>query len=97
MAASLRHIVLVGHRKGVGMFGHGNDSVFEKISELRARIMSLGAPSEQALYMRKSVQRSQVISHTMPASARRQVRSAARLEHDSASMIRKGYYSGTRS
>lgn len=78
------------------MFGQSSDSVIGKIAGLRARLRAVGAPSEHALYARKS-NSAQMRSGIVPNSARSSRKSHARLEHDSASMIRHGIYSGTRS
>lgn len=78
------------------MFGQSSDSVLGKMAGLRARLKSIGAPSEHALYARKA-NTAQARSGVMPQSARNNRLSNVRLEHDSASMIRHGIYSGTRS
>jgi hypothetical protein len=79
------------------MFGQSTQSVMGKMTGLRARLRAIGAPSEHALYARKAntAQRSGAVA--MPASARTSRNPKARLENDSASMIRNGIYSGSRS
>lgn len=79
------------------MFGQSSESVMGKMVGLRARLRAIGAPSEHALYARKAAAPHKGRSATVPASARDVRLTNARLEHDSASLIRKGLYSGTRS
>lgn len=69
--------------------------MFEMISELRARLQSIGAPSEQALYARKSSGATRQPT-LMPDSARMKRQAVPNLQHDSAAMIRDKVYSGSR-
>ena len=69
--------------------------MFEKMTELRNRLMTIGAPSEHALYQRKSSS-SDRVSHAIPESARSKFKSRHNLQFDSAAIIRGGVYSGTR-
>jgi hypothetical protein len=79
------------------MFGQSTQSVMGKMAGFRARLRAIGAPSEHALYARKANTGQDTRAATMPTSARSSRNPKARLEHDSASMIRNGIYSGSRS
>lgn len=69
--------------------------MFEKISELRTRLRSIGAPSEQALYARTSSAPARQ-PMMMPDSARARSKTVPNLQHDSAAIIRDKIYSGSR-
>lgn len=69
--------------------------MFEMISELRARLQSIGAPSEKALYARTSSAPSRQ-PLTMPDSARARAKTVGNLQHDSAAIIRDRIYSSSR-
>jgi hypothetical protein len=78
------------------MFRQSTDGVLGKVAELRARIRAIGAPSEHALYARQNTYAQSTVSSLLPTSARNNMSSTARLEHDSASMIRERIYSAKR-
>ena len=78
------------------MFKSGSVSVFNKISALRARISAVGAPSERALYERKSNQNTHV-SLERPMSVSTPCEAPHNLQRDSAYIIRGNLYSASRS